>query len=130
MLLLGLALGIIGIVMALRAFESRKTWQDRYPAAVMQLMSAHSAQLRQKADANRCTPDDVLPHLHALRMLGNDLEPAFAELADDRRFVAHAGEFRGQLDTWLAAPPGNCTLLEQARGDIGEACKACHQDFR
>jgi len=128
--LLGLMAGIIALVLALRALESRKTWQDHYPVAVMQVLAAQVMQLRQKGEANRCTPADVLPHLQALRLLGNDLEPAHAELADDRRFMAHASDFRGQLDRALADPPHNCALLEEVRGEIGGACKACHQDFR
>jgi len=129
-LILGLLLGVIGVVMALRALESGKTWQDRYPSAVMQLMFAHSAQLGQKAEANRCTLSELTPHLDALRMLGNDLEPAFAELGTDRRFMAHASDFRGRLERILADPPHQCEALNEARSDIGAACKACHQDFR
>jgi len=129
-LLLGIMLGVIAVVMALRALDSRKTWQDRYPAAVMQLMSAHAAQLQQKAEAHLCTASDVSPHLEALRTLGHDLEPAFAELASDRRFIAHASDFRRQLDQNLAEPPHSCEHLEQARAEIRDACRACHQDFR
>jgi len=129
-LILGVLLGVIGVVMALRALESRKTWQDRYPVAIMQLMSAHSAQLALKAEANRCTLSDLMPHLDALRMLGNDLEPAFAELGTDRRFMDYASDFRGRLDRILADPPHQCEALNAARSEIGAACKACHQDFR
>jgi len=128
--LLGLMFGIIGLVLALRALESRKTWQDRYPIAVMRLMSAHVMQLGQLGEANRCAPEDVLPHLQALRLLGNDLEPAHGEFASDRRFMVHASDFRGVLDQALADPPHSCALLSEARGQIGGACKACHQDFR
>jgi len=128
--LLGLMVGIIGLVLALRALESRKTWQDRYPIAVMRLLSAHVMQLGQLGEANRCAPEDVLPHLQALRLLGNDLEPAHGELASDRRFMGHASDFRGVLDQALAGPPHSCALLSEARGQIGSACKACHQDFR
>jgi len=129
-LILGLVLGVVAVVMALRALESGKTWQDRYPTAVMRLMVAHSAQLGQKAEANRCTAGELMPHLEALRMLGNDLEPAFAELGTDRRFMAYASDFRGRLDQLLADPPHACDALDAARNDIGAACKACHQDFR
>src|SRR5690606_5879478 len=52
--LLGLVIGVVAVVMLLRALENRKGWQDHYPTAAMQLMSAHTAQLRQKLDANRC----------------------------------------------------------------------------
>lgn len=128
--LLGLVLGIVAVVMLLRTLEARKTWRDHYPHATMQLLSAHSAQLREKIAANRCNPTDTLPHLQAMRSLGNDLDPAFVDLRDDRRFGEHASHFRATLDAALASPPLNCTGAEATATGIGEACKACHQDFR
>jgi hypothetical protein len=128
--LLGLVLGIVAVVMLLRTLEARKTWRDHYPHAAMQLLSAHSAQMREKIAANRCNPTDILPHLQAIRGLGNDLEPAFAGLRDDRRFGEHASRFRATLDASLASPPLNCTGADETASGIGEACKACHQDFR
>ena len=128
--LLGLVLGVIAVVMLLRALEERKTWQDHYPTATMQLMSAHTAQLRQKLEANRCTATDVLPHLQAMRSLGNDLDPAFADLRDKSRFAGHTGSFRATLDEALAAPPMSCTGLKGTLDAIGGDCKACHGDFR
>ncbi|MGY1457281.1 MULTISPECIES: hypothetical protein [unclassified Luteimonas] len=128
--LLGLVIGVVAVVMLLRALENRKGWQDHYPVAAMQLMSAHTAQLRQKLDANRCAATDVLPHLQALRTLGNDLDPAFADLRDNTRFAAHTGSFRATLDKALTAPPMNCAGLKSTLDDIGKDCKACHTDFR
>lgn len=128
--LLGLVLGIVCLVMLLRALEGRKTWQDHYPLATMQLMSAHSAQLRQKLDANRCSATDVLPHLQALRTLGNDLDPAFHDLRENTRFATHTGGFRATLDAALSAPPLNCSGLKATLDTIGADCKACHTDFR
>lgn len=128
--LLGLVLGVVAVVMLLRALEARKTWRDHYPAATMHLLSAHSAQLRGKIEANRCNPTDILPHLQSIRSLGNDFEAAFEDLRDDRRFAEHASQFRATLDTALASPPLNCTGAGETASAIGAACKACHQDFR
>ena len=128
--LLGLVLGVVAVVMLLRALDGRKTWQDHYPEATMHLLSAHMAQMQDTLKANRCSPTDVLPHLQALRSLGNEFEPAFADLREDQRFVAHARDFRATLDAALASPPLECRSAGDAAGRIGEACKACHQDFR
>jgi len=130
MILLGFVFGIIVVVMGLRALEARKTWQDHYPSASMQLLTAHSAQLRQLAQAHRCTAVDVLPHLQMLRHLGNELEPAFSELGNNHRFIEHAGMFRSTLDAALASPPQTCEQLGTLQTDIGATCKGCHQDFR
>ena len=128
--LLGLVIGIVAVVMLLRAMENRRTWEDHYPTAAMHLLSAHTAQLRQKLAANRCAATDVLPHLQALRVLGNDLDPAFPDLRENTRFAGHTGGFRATLDQALAAPPMNCAGLKSALDGIGGDCKACHTDFR
>ena len=128
--LLGLVIGVVAVVMLMRTLESRKNWQDHYPQAAMQLMSAHTAQLRQKLDANRCAATDVLPHLQALRVLGNDLDPAFPDLRENTRFAGHTGSFRGTLDKALSSPPMNCAGLKSALDEIGGDCKSCHMDFR
>lgn len=128
--LLGLVMGIVAVVMLLRTLEARKTWRDHYPHATMHLLSAHSAQMREKISANRCNPTDILPHLQSIRSIGNDFEPALPGLRDDRRFAEHASRFRATLDAALASPPLNCTGASEAASNIGEACMACHQDFR
>lgn len=130
LLLLGLVIGVLATVMALRAIEGRKSWQDHFPFAAMHLMQAHAAQLGGSIKANRCASTDSLPHLQALRMVANDLEPAFPGLRDDQRFVEHAGNLRGTLDSALANPALDCEGLTKVSQDIGETCKACHQDFR
>lgn len=128
--LLGLVIGVVALVMLVRTLESRKTWRDHYPHALMHLLSAQAAQLRDNAEANRCSPTDTLPFLQSLRSLGNDFERAFPDLREDQRFVSHAAQFRGALDAALASPPLGCAGVQQAGTRIGEACKACHQDFR
>ncbi|MGV8932747.1 MAG: hypothetical protein ACOH1R_11640 [Luteimonas sp.] len=128
--LIGLVVGAIAVVMILRAIEARKTWQDQYPDAAMNLMQAHMAQLQASTEANRCSATDTLPHFQALRVISNDIEPAFSTLRDDARFTKHASTLRATLDDALASPPLNCAGVATTAGKIGEACKACHQDFR
>lgn len=128
--LLGLVLGAIGVVMAMRAIEARQTWQDKWHDALMDMNQAHISLLGDSVEQNRCAATDLLPHLQALRTLGNDMEPAFPDLADDQRFKDHASKFRKTLDAALSRPPLNCAGAGTTLQDIGEACKACHQDFR
>lgn len=127
---IGVLAGVVLVVVSLRAFEGRRTWQDHYPAAVMQLYQAHMAQLSGKLDANRCGTTDTLAQLQTMRAVSNDLEPAFEDLRDHRGFLAHAAEMRRTLDTMLAAPPADCTHLRRAIDQLGEHCRACHQDLR
>lgn len=127
---IGLLVGVVLVVVMLRTLDARKTWQDRYPAALMQLYQAQMAQLSGNLDANRCAPTDTLVHLQTMRALSNDLEPAFPDLRDHRGFVAHAADARRTLDAALAAPPADCASLRATIDSIGETCRACHQDMR
>ena len=125
--LLGLVIGIVATVMALRAINARK---DHFPDAVMHVQGWHLKQLKASVDQNRCGATDTLPHLQALRTLANDLEPAFPDLREDERFARHASGMRAALDGALAAPPMSCPGVTAALDKVGQACKACHQDFR
>ncbi|MET0328683.1 MAG: hypothetical protein ABW163_07940 [Luteimonas sp.] len=126
---IGLIVGLLLVVVLLRAVEGRKTWQDRYPHALMQLYQAQTAQLSGKLEADRCAATDTLAHLQTLRALSNDLETAFPDLRDHRTFVGHAAAMRQTLDTALASPPTQCESLRATTDAIGNSCGNCHRDM-
>jgi cytochrome c556 len=124
---IGLVVGVVATVMGMRALEARR---DPFPHSLMHVQQWHLAQLKRSLDSNRCNATDTLPHLSALRMTSDDIEAAFPDLRDDARFVKAAGHLRATLDAARANPPLNCAAVGTAMQDIGNACKACHQDFR
>jgi len=124
--LLGLLVGAVATVMAMRALQAR---QDPFPDSVMHVMSKQTEVLKQNLAANRCTTSDAVPRLQTLRAVSNDLETAFPDLAEDQRFVTHAGQLRATLDGALSAPPAGCPDTKATLAKVGEACKACHDDF-
>lgn len=125
--LVGLVVGVITTVMGMRAWNAR---QDPFPDALMHVQQHHLGALKTNLEANRCNATDTLPHLAALRMTSDDIETAFPDLRDDARFAKAAGQLRATLDAARANPPMNCQGVGTAMQDIGNACKACHQDFR
>lgn len=127
LLLLGLVIGIVATVMALRAIDARR---DHFPKSVMQVQQWHLGQLKASVEQNRCGATDTLPHLQALRTMANDIEPAFPDLRDDERFSRSASQLRSDLDASLSSPPLNCDGVTSTMKTLGDACKACHQDFR
>ena len=127
MLILGLVLGVIATVMAMRALDARK---DHFPDSLMEVQSWHMGQLKAAMEQNRCGATDVLPHLQALRVSANDLEAAFPDLRDDARFKTAASAMRAAADKAVANPPLTCEGVGAAMKSLGESCKACHQDFR
>ena len=64
--LIGLAVGIVGTVMAMRAIDAR---QDHFPTSVMQVQQWHLGQLKANIQQNKCSANDTLPHLQALRAM-------------------------------------------------------------
>lgn len=125
--LIGLLVGAVATVMAVRALQAR---QDPYPDSVMHVMDKHFGLLNQKVTQSRCAATDTVPHVRALRLMANDLEMAFPGLADDQRFSGHASQFRSKLDATLAAPPTDCAAATAVVEQAKESCKGCHQDFR
>ena len=127
LLILGLVLGVIATVMAMRALEQRK---DPFPDALMHVQQWHMGQLKADMEQNRCAATDVLPHLQALRTTANDLDAAFPELADDQRFQAASAAMRAATDKAVSNPPLSCEGIGATMKSLGDGCKACHQDFR
>ena len=127
LLILGLVLGVVATVMAMRALEQRK---DHFPEALMHVQQWHMGQLKGDMEQNRCNATDVLPHLQALRLSANDLEAAFPDLRDDARFKTAASAMRAAADKAVAHPALPCAGGGAAMKSLGESCKACHQDFR
>jgi hypothetical protein len=127
LLILGLAIGVVATVMALRALDARK---DKFPHALMEVQGWHMAQLKGAMDSNRCAATDVLPHLQGLRVSANHVDAAFPGLREDQRFAKASADLRAALDKSLASPPLNCAGVGAAMAEIGGTCKACHQDFR
>ncbi len=126
-LCLGLLLGLIATVMVGRALQTRR---DPFPGSLMQVMQRQSQLLQQAQQQNRCSLADSVPRLQALRLLSNDLDLAFPGLKDSAQFQQHASQLRGNLNTALAAPPGDCNALAQVAETLQADCRACHQDFR
>jgi hypothetical protein len=124
--LIGLVVG--GVLTAIVIFQVQKG-RDKFPESVMNVMARHSRDLRQNVERNRCATTDTVPHLLTLRTMANDLEPAFAGLADDKRFVQHASQLRARLDAALETPPANCASAADMVKTLKETCNACHRDF-
>ena len=125
--LIGLVIGAMLTVMSLRAIQAR---QDPFPESAMHVMQKQADLLQQNAKQSRCAVTDTLPRLQSLRAISNDLELAFPGEAEDQRFIDHASKLRATLNVAIGAPPADCASLGATVQKLGEACKACHQDFR
>jgi uncharacterized protein YukE len=121
---LGLLIGILGSISVIGAWRQRTP----LPAAVMTVMQFHLGQLQDALKQNRCNAVDSARPLQRLRQAADDVEPAFAGAAGD--FFAHATRLREQIDRGITATAADCATLGRTLRSIGQACDACHQQYR
>ena len=127
MLVLGLLVGAVCTTMALRALNQG----SEYPKGVMALMGVHLGAVRQAGQAGQCEADAMARHAATLRLVAHDVEPAFLPTGgDDQAFAAHAAELLRQATALEQVAGADCAALADASAAVGQACKACHQDFR
>ncbi|MCC8539639.1 hypothetical protein ACDH70_04665 [Xanthomonas axonopodis pv. poinsettiicola] len=125
MLVLGVLIGLVTTVMVARVLQARR---DPVPDSLMQVMAYQLRVLQ--PPGSTCAPAQQQARLRSLRLLADELEPAFANLGEDRRFGEHADMLRAALDRAQRAPATDCAAVPRLIAPISDACDACHRDFR
>ena len=124
--LVGLAVGAIATVLVVNAINRG----PHYDKAVMTVMGQHMKALDRSVKANRCATTDIDPHLQTLRLVANDIEPAFDGMQDEAQFGRYASQLRAAMDGALQAPPASCAAAGATLAKLDKACDACHRDYR
>jgi len=124
--LIGLFLGAAGTLIAINAMNRQTPWSK----ATMAVMGQHMQAMGQNVKSNRCATGDFLPKLQTLRLVANDIEPAFAEDGKDPLFGRYAADLRAAGDAALAAPPGTCASANATLSSLKKTCDSCHREFR
>lgn len=126
LLVLGTLIGLVCTVMVARVLQARR---NPVPDSLMQVMAYQVRALQADADGG-CNSTRQRARLQSLRLLAGELEPAFPDIGEDRRFGEHASALRTVLDQVRRTPPADCAALAAVRTQINDACEACHRDFR
>ncbi|PPT50817.1 hypothetical protein [Xanthomonas arboricola] len=125
LLVLGILIGLVCTVMVARVLQARR---NPVPDSLMQVMAYQLRGLQADTDGG-CNPIRQRARLQSLRLLADELEPAFPDIGEDRRFGEHASALRTVLDQAQRTPPADCAALAAVRPQINDACEACHRDF-
>ncbi|NIK41022.1 cytochrome c556 [Xanthomonas arboricola] len=126
LLVLGILIGLVGTVMVARVLQATR---NPVPDSLMQVMAYQLRALQSDANAS-CDATRQRARLQSLRLLADELEPAFPDIGEDRRFGEHANALRTVLDQARRTPPTDCAALAAVRTQINDACETCHRDFR
>ncbi|NIK32337.1 hypothetical protein FHY15_001467 [Xanthomonas arboricola] len=126
LLVLGILIGLVCTVMVARVLQAKR---NPVPDSLMQVM-AYQLRALQPGAGGGCNLTRQRARLQSLRLLADELEPAFPDIGEDRRFGEHASALRTFLDQAQRTPPADCAALAALRPQINDACEACHRDFR
>lgn len=124
LILLGLVVGVLGTVFAMKALGER----NPMPHAVMTVMGHHMGALGQAVKTKQCDAAQINDHLLRLQSTSTDIAAAFPSAEQD--FLDHAGRLRTALQGAVQAHPTDCAALAQAIKPVGDACQSCHQQYR
>lgn len=124
--LVGLAVGAMATVILLNAMQRGTS----YPDAVMTVMGQQMKAIDRSIKQSRCASTDLTPRLQILRLVANDIEPAFADLHGEAQFGRYASELRAAADAALMVPPANCAAAAATLSNLDKACDSCHRDFK
>jgi cytochrome c556 len=124
LIVLGLAIGIIGTVFAMRAINER----NPLPHAVMVTMSLHRHQLQQAIKGQHCDATANVDQLQHMQMIAGDIPTAFPDAPQP--FLDLAGHLRTALQTAAQLAPADCPALAAALKPVDQVCSECHHQYR
>lgn len=124
LVILGLVVGAMGATFALSALRQGTPFH----LGVMAVMQHHMAVLRANVRAKQCDAKGSLAHLSRMRESAGDVREAFPGM--DAPFYDGGDKLAVALDDAISHAPGSCAALAAVLAPIGEACQACHQQYR
>jgi len=124
--LLGIVLGVTSTI----AVKNAQARRDAFPDGVMTVMGHQMDLLSTNIKQNRCTASDLTTQLQTVRLVANNIEPAFESLRSDSQFGRYASGLRAAADSALTMPLASCALAAAAISKLDQACDSCHRDYR
>ena len=125
-LIVGALVGAMCAMTVANVLAKRNAW----PRAVMSVMQHELGSAREGVRAGRCAEGDIASNAAHLKLLSADIEPALLKPgAHDRVFSQYADDLRREIAT-LDAPGADCAARSEVLTKIGQACEACHRDYK
>jgi len=124
--LIGIVMGAAGTAILVNSLNKRSA----YPDGVMTVMGHQMKALGQSIKQNRCTPSDLTTRLQTLRLVANDIEPAFDSMQGDSQFGRYGSKLRAAADSALTSPITTCAIASKVVDKVDQACDSCHRDYR
>lgn len=126
LIVVGLVIGSMTSMSVLNALQTA----NAKPRAVMTLLGHHLQSARKAVTGSKCT--DSSPHLLAIALLAGDINVLFPSMGDhDAEFKRYASKLHSVANEAAVLPAeATCSEFTEALGRVGDACKACHREFK
>lgn len=124
-ILLGLLVGALAALSAANALQAAGALNR----GVMNMMKYHLGEARKVLTAEQCSQPPT-QHFEALAVLGRDVGPIYLPIGErDELFDQYTKDL---VEATAAAAAGNsdCAQASERLALIGDACQACHRDFK
>jgi hypothetical protein len=126
-----LCVGLLAGAMLALFYANLDRARGAYPRGVMAAMQHHYDALRAELRGPQCAAPASLASLRRLRLLGDEIEPAFiVPRQPGAGFEQRNRRLLGSLDAAIASPPADCQALNTVVKEIGDHCEACHAEHR
>lgn len=124
-IVVGLVIGFLLATMLANALQQRSAW----PRGLMRVMQHDFSASRNAARGTQCTTPQMAEAAARLRIVGGQLGPALMPAGDNDRVLAqYVQRFHDAAAKWDTN--ADCPAQAAALSAIGEACEACHRDYR
>lgn len=124
LIVLGLVVGIVGTVFAMRALAER----NPLPHAVMVTMGYHRHQLQQIVKGQHCDATATANQLQHMETISTDIPGAFPDAP--QQFSDFAKQLHSTLQTASQSAPADCPALIATLKQVDHDCSQCHQQYR
>jgi len=124
-LVVGLVAGFLVATMLANTLQQRSAW----PRGLMRVMQHDFSASRSATRGTQCATPQMAEAASRLRMVGGQLGPALLPQGkEDRVLAQYVQRFHDAAAKWDAS--ADCPAQAAALTAIGDACEACHRDYR
>jgi len=126
LLVIGLFVGAACAFMLARGLDQ----QSAYPRGLMNVMQHHMAELHRLERAGQCGAQDTAGHTARIADLSHDVLGAFGSSGKDDPHLADFTASLGRTAEAARAGSTDCPALTKTLSQLGDACEACHREYR
>lgn len=124
-IVIGLVTGAMLATMGMKFLQEQGAW----PRAVMTILGAEMKRTRDFAEQRQCNSAEAVTSLAHLELMANDIDRVLLAGHEDRVFSQYSRKLADTVNDARAALP-DCEAYSVAITQVGDACSACHRDYR